>query len=64
MQKYLVSFVITGNPNALWSEDKTYWPLYGTNATQIVFTNSSSFDLGVDDLATNKSIFWNKALWY
>jgi carboxylesterase type B len=64
MQKYLLSFVITGNPNSLWVEDKTYWPQYGTNASQIVLSNSTTFDLGVDDLATNRSLFWNKALWY
>ncbi|KAK3936038.1 Alpha/Beta hydrolase protein [Diplogelasinospora grovesii] len=27
MQKYLLSFVLTGDPNSMWSGDKTYWPL-------------------------------------
>jgi carboxylesterase type B len=62
MQKYLMSFVLTGNPNAKWGDDKLYWPQYGANTTQIVFNDT--FSLQADDLASAKSLFWNKALWY
>jgi hypothetical protein len=61
MQKYLLSFVLTGNPNTLWANDKLYWPQYD-NGTQIV--SNDTFSLTQDDLATAKSLFWNKALWY
>ncbi|KKA22716.1 Esterase [Rasamsonia emersonii CBS 393.64] len=62
MQKYLLSFVLTGDPNTLWADDKPYWPQYGNASTQLVF--NSSFYLAEDDLANAKSLFWNKALWY
>jgi hypothetical protein len=61
MQKYLLSFVLTGDPNTMWPNDKLYWPQYG-NGTQIVLNDT--FSLGQDDLANAKSLFWNKALWY
>ncbi|KAG7384922.1 hypothetical protein PHYBOEH_009252, partial [Phytophthora boehmeriae] len=64
MQKYLLSFVLTGNPNTMWAEDKMYWPLYNESSegTQIVFNDT--FTVADDDLANAKSLFWNKALWY
>ncbi|TDZ30048.1 Para-nitrobenzyl esterase [Colletotrichum spinosum] len=65
MQKYLLSFVLTGDPNAKWAEDKLEWPQYGnssTAGTQIVF--NTTFYLDEDDLANEKALFWNKALWY
>ncbi|KAL0939902.1 carboxylesterase family protein [Colletotrichum truncatum] len=65
MQKYLLSFVLTGNPNTKWTEDKLEWPQYGnssTAGTQIVF--NTTFYLDEDDLANDKALFWNKALWY
>lgn len=64
MQKYLLSFVLTGNPNTKWADDKIYWPLYNeSNAgSQIVFNDT--FNIADDDLANAKSLFWNKALWY
>ncbi|GJC77369.1 secreted lipase ARB_01498 [Colletotrichum liriopes] len=65
MQKYLLSFVLTGNPNTLWPEDKLEWPQYGnssTAGTQIVF--NTTFYLDEDDLANDQAKFWNKALWY
>ncbi|KAE9309974.1 hypothetical protein PR003_g20380 [Phytophthora rubi] len=64
MQKYLLSFVLTGNPNTMWAEDKIYWPLYNESSvgTQIVFNDT--FTVADDDLANAKSLFWNKALWY
>lgn len=62
MQKYLMSFVLTGNPNTKWGGDKLHWPKYGSNETQIVF--NTTFYLEQDDLANNKSLYWNKALWY
>ncbi|GMF23040.1 unnamed protein product [Phytophthora lilii] len=64
MQKYLLSFVLTGNPNSVWPDDKIYWPLYNESSvgTQIVFNDT--FTTADDDLANAKSLFWNKALWY
>jgi len=67
IQKYLLSFVLTGNPNTRWPEDKLYWPKYmegnlTNGSTQIIF--NTTFSLGSDDLANEKSLFWNQALWY
>ncbi|ETP48203.1 hypothetical protein F442_06013 [Phytophthora nicotianae P10297] len=64
MQKYLMSFVITGNPNTMWPDDKLYWPQYNESSvgTEIVFNDT--FTVADDDLANSKSLFWNKALWY
>ncbi|KAJ8579073.1 hypothetical protein ON010_g127 [Phytophthora cinnamomi] len=64
MQKYLLSFVITGNPNTMWPDDKIYWPQYNESSvgTEIVFNDT--FTVADDDLANAKSLFWNKALWY
>ncbi|EGZ09276.1 hypothetical protein PHYSODRAFT_249908 [Phytophthora sojae] len=64
MQKYLLSFVLTGNPNTMWADDKIYWPLYNESSvgTQIVFNDT--FAVADDNLANAKSLFWNKALWY
>ena len=66
MQKYLLSFVLTGNPNTQWPEDKLYWPKYmegnSTSGTQIIF--NTTFTTGADDLASEKSLLWNQALWY
>jgi hypothetical protein len=69
MQKYLLSFVITGDPNTLWANDtgKTYWPKYNERAAAsptVMLFNTNNMTLGGDDLATGKSLFWNKALWY
>ncbi|KAI3554927.1 esterase [Colletotrichum abscissum] len=65
MQKYLMSFVLTGNPNTMWPEDKIEWPQYGSSSaagTQLVF--NTTFYLEEDDLANAQAKFWNKALWY
>ncbi|KAF2706201.1 esterase [Pleomassaria siparia CBS 279.74] len=66
MQKYLLSFVLTGNPNTQWPEDKLHWPKYmegnSTDGTQIIF--NTTFSTGADDLANEKSLFWNQVLWY
>ncbi|CAH0476596.1 unnamed protein product [Peronospora belbahrii] len=55
MQKYLLSFVLTGNPNAMWAEDKIYWPLYNESAlgAQIVFNDT--FTVENDDDRTNST---------
>lgn len=65
MQKYLMSFVLTGDPNTMWAEDKLYWPKYlnGSTATTELVFNTTMYTQ-VDDLANNKSLYWNKALWY
>ncbi|KAK6593477.1 esterase [Botrytis cinerea] len=66
MQKYLVSFILTGNPNTMWPEDKLYWPLHGGNVSspgqELVFNDTMYIQ--DDILANEKSLFWNKALWY
>ncbi|KAF1793344.1 Alpha/Beta hydrolase fold [Phytophthora cactorum] len=64
MQTYLLSFVITGNSNTMWPDDKLYWPQYNESSvgTEIVF--DGTFTVADDDLANSKSLFWNKALWY
>ncbi|OJJ42201.1 hypothetical protein ASPZODRAFT_105629 [Penicilliopsis zonata CBS 506.65] len=62
MQKYLLSFVLTGNPNTLWPEDKIHWPQYGNETNTLIFNNTMS--ITTDDLANDRSLFWNKALWY
>ncbi|CZR65404.1 related to triacylglycerol lipase [Phialocephala subalpina] len=65
MQKYLMSFVLTGNPNTMWANNTLYWPQYGnssTAGTQLVF--NTTFYLEKDDLATAKTLYWNKVLWY
>lgn len=64
MQKYLLSFILTGNPNTEWADDKLFWPLYNesTAGTEIVF--NTSMYLQDDDLALEKVVYWNKALWY
>ncbi|RAL67421.1 hypothetical protein DID88_008176 [Monilinia fructigena] len=66
MQKYLVSFILKGDPNTLWPEDKLYWPIHGGNSSsvgrELVFNNT--IYIQDDSLANNRSLFWNKALWY
>lgn len=62
MQKYLLSFVLTGNPNTEWADDKLFWPKYGNDTNTLVF--NSTFYLEEDDLANDKCLHWNKALWY
>jgi len=64
MQKYLMSFVLTGDPNTLWAEDKPSWPLYGNGTQEIVFNNDQEFYLRADDLVNERSAFWNQGLWY
>ncbi|ETN20723.1 hypothetical protein PPTG_21355 [Phytophthora nicotianae INRA-310] len=64
MQKYLLSFVLAGNPNTVWPDDKLYWPQYNDPSlgTQIVINETFSVDEYA--LANAKSVHWNKALWY
>ncbi|KAJ4388880.1 hypothetical protein N0V93_006341 [Gnomoniopsis smithogilvyi] len=63
MQKYLMSFVLTGNPNTQWPDDKLEWPLYNESLVDIVF-NTTDFYTQTSDLADEKVAYWNKALWY
>lgn len=63
MQKYLLSFLLTGDPNGRWATETTYRRRYGTSAAKLVF-NTSAFTTQADDLANQKCLFWNKALWY
>lgn len=63
MQKYLLSFVLTGNPNTQWPEDKLEWPLYSEGGQDLVF-NTSGLYTQSSDLENAKVAFWNKALWY
>ncbi|KAH8882095.1 esterase [Thozetella sp. PMI_491] len=64
MQKYLLSFVLSGNPNTQWPNDKLFWPQYNetTTGTELVF-NETMYTQD-DDLALEKVVYWNKALWY
>ncbi|KFZ12349.1 hypothetical protein V502_07122 [Pseudogymnoascus sp. VKM F-4520 (FW-2644)] len=64
MQKYLLSFVLTGNPNSVWPEDNPEWPLYNTTTTGVQLVFNTTFYTDVDDLATEKTLYWNQALWY
>lgn len=69
MQKYLLSFVITGDPNKLWpdAKGKIYWPKYNQgNQPQgrAMIFNTTGFTIGPYDLSNERSVFWNKALWY
>lgn len=63
MQKYLMSFVLTGNPNTMWPEDKLEWPLYSESQMDLVF-NTTAFYTQTSDLANERVTYWNKALWY
>lgn len=63
MQKYLMSFVLTGNPNTMWSGERLEWPLYNESGYDLVF-NTSGFYTQPSDLENEKAAFWNKALWY
>lgn len=65
MQKYLLSFVLTGDPNGQWADDKLFWPRYNESeatGTELVF-NTTMYTQD-DDLAIEKVVYWNKALWY
>ncbi|PYH91981.1 alpha/beta-hydrolase [Aspergillus ellipticus CBS 707.79] len=62
MQKYPLSFVLSGNPNTLWPNDKIHWPKYGNKTNTLSF--NATLSITTDDLANDKSVFWNKALWY
>ncbi|TGO49977.1 hypothetical protein BOTNAR_0410g00010 [Botryotinia narcissicola] len=64
MQKYLLYFALTGNPNTLWPNDKMEWPLYNTSTNGVEIVFNTSMYLQADSLANAKSRFWNKALWY
>ncbi|KUF83785.1 Pectinesterase [Phytophthora nicotianae] len=64
MQKYLLSFVLTGNPNTMWADDKIYWPQYNESSEGVEIVFNDTFTTSDDDLANAKSLFWNKALWY
>lgn len=63
MQKYLMSFVLTGNPNTMWPEDKLSWPLYNESGYDMVF-NVSGFYTQSSDIENAKTAWWNKALWW
>ncbi|KAL7412590.1 major facilitator superfamily domain-containing protein [Mrakia frigida] len=75
MQQYLLSFVITGNPNTLFAGQNTTsenglalledgWPLYNGNPTdQVVSFDETGFSIVGDELDSDQVKFWNKALW-
>ncbi|ETO69680.1 hypothetical protein F444_13776 [Phytophthora nicotianae P1976] len=60
MQKYLVSFVLTGNPNSVWSEDKIYWPMFNESSVGAQIVLNDTFSVADDSLANAKSLFWNR----
>ena len=57
---------MAGDPNAQWADDKLYWPRYNESETgsgiELVF-NTTMYTQD-DDLAIEKVVYWNKALWY
>ncbi|RAH52033.1 hypothetical protein BO85DRAFT_464296 [Aspergillus piperis CBS 112811] len=55
MQQYLLAFVLTGNPNTLWLDDKIYCPKY-RNATNTISFNTT-MSITFDDLANDKTLF-------
>ncbi|KAF2143509.1 uncharacterized protein K452DRAFT_297234 [Aplosporella prunicola CBS 121167] len=61
MQKYLLSFVLAGNPNTKWADDKIHWSPF-VNDMQLVF--NSTFYLDEDNLMNSRVLYWNRALWY
>lgn len=71
LQKYLMSFVMTGNPNTLWPDDKITWQPYNSansSGVQLVVNSTLGPDtfrmVAGDDIDNERSLFWNKALWY
>ncbi|WVQ73866.1 hypothetical protein IAR50_003447 [Cryptococcus sp. DSM 104548] len=71
MQRYLVSFVLTGDPNTYASGGSgniSYvdsWPLYGSEQKVLEFQPSAvGFNITGDELDSPQVVFWNKALWY
>ncbi|WWC90313.1 uncharacterized protein L201_005246 [Kwoniella dendrophila CBS 6074] len=71
MQRWLTSFVISGDPNTYASATDSNitniseWPLYGSNDNVVEFqTNGTGFNLTGDELDSAQVVFWNKALWY
>ncbi|EGZ09277.1 hypothetical protein PHYSODRAFT_249859 [Phytophthora sojae] len=64
MQKYLLCFVITSNPNSAWPDDKPYWPRYNESSDGVEIVFNDTITVADDDLANEKSVYWNKALWY
>ncbi|KAL4087851.1 hypothetical protein PRIC1_012282 [Phytophthora ramorum] len=64
MQKYLLSFVLTGNPNTMWADDKIYWPQYNESSVGAQIVSNDTFTTTGDSLANAKSLYWNKALWH
>ncbi|KIY70392.1 alpha/beta-hydrolase [Cylindrobasidium torrendii FP15055 ss-10] len=63
MQAYLASFVITGDPNAMFSNATTYWPQYGSNDTVLQLSEDGTEVIG-DELDASSIVFWNHAYWY
>ena len=62
LQKYLVNFVLTGNPN----KDEmglAPWPLFGQRAAAINFTETGVSQT-ISDSANSRCAFWNRADYY
>ncbi|KAE9002336.1 hypothetical protein PR003_g20190 [Phytophthora rubi] len=58
MQKYLLSFVLTGNPNSVWPDEKLYWPRYNESAAGVQIVMNDTFSVADDDtsfFATGRS---------
>lgn len=60
LQKYLISFIKTGNPNTEY-EGLLNWPAYG-NGVQINF-NQSFIDIIPTDLDTPQCAWWVQGLY-
>ncbi|KAF5370650.1 hypothetical protein D9758_001992 [Tetrapyrgos nigripes] len=57
-QQYLVSFIITGDPNAKFS-NFTNWPKYGSEGNVLAINDTSGLSIVSDELDTEAVRFWN-----
>ncbi|ETM41014.1 hypothetical protein L914_13172, partial [Phytophthora nicotianae] len=60
MQKYLLSFVLAGNPNTVWPDDKLYWPQYNDSSLGTQIVTNETFSVDEYALANAKSVHWDK----
>ncbi|ETL87778.1 hypothetical protein L917_13089 [Phytophthora nicotianae] len=58
--KYLLSFVLAGNPNTVWPDDKLYWPQYSDSSLGTQIVTNETFSVDEYALANAKSVHWDK----
>lgn len=61
LQDYLTSFAMDGNPN---EDGVPYFPLYGSNATNVNLGLTNFGGLIGDDAANERCSWWQKALYF